>query len=327
MSGWPFGIELMQFLATHRSEPLLSLFSFFSSLGDAEGYILMVALIYTMYDKRLAFRLSVLVLITMSFNHLFKTIIKNPRPFIADGSYVEKWAVSADNARSLATEYSTPSGTAMSASAFYAYLYASVTNRYVKVLAVIAIIFTGLSRPYLGVHYLEDIFLGWMLGLAIFVLAVNYADRIGTIWAQFSHRLQIAFVVAGGLLFWLLTFVMNGAVVENQPLPFVSYLGFLTGIIVAYPLELRVIGFDPKSSMLIIRLFRFLFTIPFVSAPLLGIEYLFDTVVIEFSYAGHVVQYLGYALAGFFSMFLAPLLFVKLNMASINPPTAENQVR
>lgn len=319
MSELPFSIELMQFLVDHRSEPLLSFFSFFSDVGDVEGYIFVIALIYTMYDKSLAFRLAVLVLVAMCLNHFIKSIVQNPRPFIADGTYLEKWAVSPDTAQSLATEYSTPSGHAMSGAAFYAYLYACVSNRYVKIIAVMTLILTGLSRPYLGVHYLEDIFLGWGVGLTLFVLVWSYSGWIERVWNRWSHGWQVFIVSAGSLVFWLVTFVMNGASIETQPLPFVSFLGFLAGITVAYPLELRLVGFDPKSSSIFVRLARLLITVLFAIVPVLIVDEIFDAGLEHASYTGHLVQYVGFGIAGFSAMFLAPWLIGKLRLADLHP--------
>src|SRR4029450_1042307 len=167
MTELPFRLDLIQFLADHRSAFLTDFFLLTTFIGDVGGYILIIVAIYVLYDKRLAFRLAALGPPPLCLNLLLKLVIKNPRPFIHEGTYVEKWAVSADNARVLATEYSTPSGHAMGAAAFYSYLYAKLRDRSVRVVAVLAILLTGLSRPYLGVHYLEDVLGGRALRLSL----------------------------------------------------------------------------------------------------------------------------------------------------------------
>ena len=132
MAHWTYDIALMQFLVDHRTVLLTKMFLFASFWGETNAYILVVTLIYVMFDKTLAVRLSVVVLLTMCFNHVLKIIIKNPRPFIRENTYLQKWAVSTENAKELAMEFSTPSGHAMGGSAFYSYLYASVENRFVQ---------------------------------------------------------------------------------------------------------------------------------------------------------------------------------------------------
>jgi membrane-associated phospholipid phosphatase len=189
MGELPFSLELIRFLADNRIEPLTRFFQFFTFLGEVEGYVLLITLIYVAFDKQLAFRLAVLTLVTMSLNHLLKTLIMNPRPFIADGTYSQRWAVSADRAAELATEYSTPSGHAMAGAAFYSYLFAMVKKREVRIGCVLLILLIGLSRPYLGVHYLEDVLFGWVLGVSLALVAVRYSAGIARGWARFSHPL------------------------------------------------------------------------------------------------------------------------------------------
>jgi hypothetical protein len=44
----------------------------------------------------------VIALLAMTLNHFLKTLIGNPRPFVADENYPRKWAISAENMRELA---------------------------------------------------------------------------------------------------------------------------------------------------------------------------------------------------------------------------------
>jgi len=145
-----FSSELIEFIAERRTPLATALFQLFTSLGEIEGYVLVVAAIYAAFDKRLAVRLAMLALVTMTINHVMKTIIANPRPFVVEGSYSRNWAVSQAKAAELAAESSTPSGHAMAGGSFYAFLYASVKSRWVKFLAIAALLLTGLSRPYLA---------------------------------------------------------------------------------------------------------------------------------------------------------------------------------
>ncbi len=114
----PFNLPIIKFLADHRNPLLARLFLAASFLGSANAYILIVILLYVVWDKRLAIPISVVVLLTTSLNDIFKTLIRNPRPFMRQRTYLKKWGVSRAEARQLATEYSTPSGHAMGSSAF-----------------------------------------------------------------------------------------------------------------------------------------------------------------------------------------------------------------
>jgi membrane-associated phospholipid phosphatase len=235
----PFNIDLIRVLAEHRNGFLTQVSLFFTNLGEIEGYVFLISLLYVTYDKKLAIRLAVLTLLAMSLNHILKTLIMNPRPFISQGDFMDRWAVSAAKARELATEYSTPSGHAMAGATFYSYLYANVKSRTARIGFVMLILLTGLSRPYLGVHYLEDVLIGWVVGLAIALFAIRYADRISTLWGRFSYGKQVAIVTSSGLILWLATRELSAWTAAGQPYTFLSYMGLLTGIVVAQPLETR----------------------------------------------------------------------------------------
>ncbi|MFZ0888116.1 MAG: phosphatase PAP2 family protein [Candidatus Binataceae bacterium] len=317
-----FNIAVMQFLADHRTFFLTKFFLLASFVGQVEGYILIVTLIYVMVDKTLAVRLSVLVLLTMCLNHVLKIIIKNPRPFIHEGTYLQKWAVSTENAKALATEYSMPSGHAMAGSTFYSYLAASFENPFVRVIAVIAILLTGFSRPYLGVHYPGDILIGWMIGLPVGLVAIKRADKISDGWNKLSYRHQVGIVAASSLILWLATIAINGWRIDRQPRAFLGYAGFLTGIVFARPIELSTLDFDPRSSKPMAKMLRFAISVAMVLVTLLLLDKVFRVIANDFSVLGYMLQYIRYAIAGVVSIFVAPLLFTKVRLAETNPVAA-----
>jgi membrane-associated phospholipid phosphatase len=311
----PFSLDLIRQLAENRGDWLTRVFLFFTYLGDVEGYVLLISVIYVTYDKGLAFRLSVLTLVTMSINHLLKTVIMNPRPFISEGTYAQKWAVSPARAAELATEYSTPSGHAMGGASFYAYLYASVKRRSVRIACVALLLLTGLSRPYLGVHYLEDVLGGWVLGIAIVLFSIRYADRIGSLWSRLSYRGQIGSVVAASVLLWLATRALSGWDTAGLPLAFLGYAGFLTGIVIAFPLEAQKVGFDPRSASAPRKILRCALSVGLILGTLILLDGAFAAISADTSVWGHLLRYLRYAAAGIAGVFLGPLLFVKLGLA------------
>jgi hypothetical protein len=270
-----------------------------------------------MHDKRLAMRLSALVLLAMMFNHALKILVGNPRPFVADGSYAQKWAASPDRIVELASEYSTPSGHAMAGAAFYTQLWASAKSRTVRVLAVLAVLATGLSRPYLGVHYLEDVLIGWAIGLGFAWLAMRHAERIATRWDALSHSQQIAFAIAASFAAWVATLLVNGRSELESPGTFLGYAGFLTGLVIGYPLEARRVRFDPRSSSLARKLARYALSVAMVIGGMLLLDALGDLFVTGSSLAGQLARYVRYASTGVIAVLAAPWLSVKLGLADV----------
>jgi uncharacterized membrane protein (DUF485 family) len=253
-------------------------------------------------------------------NSFLKLVIKNPRPFVREGIYLTKWAVSARDSAALAGEYSTPSGHAMSAAAFYSYLFQCTRNRYFRVLAVAAILLIGFSRPYLGVHFGEDVLLGWALGIGCSVVAVKYLDVFCARWNKLSPAVQVGIAVAASLALWLLALALNGGRTAGEPIAFLGDAGFLTGIVIARPLELRFVNFDPGSSHVAAKILRLLLTCVLVVFTLIFLNLAFRHFSAQlpwprFAWIGLVLQYLRFTAAGVVNFFLAPLLFTRMGLA------------
>ena len=312
-----FNLGFVEFLANHRDIILTKLFIAASFVGGPLFYALLILTIYVIWDKQLAMRVSVLVLLTMSLNDVLKMLIRNPRPFIREGTYQKKWAVSAATAKVLAAEYSTPSGHAMASAAFYSYLYAVAGKRWVRVASVTAILLIGISRPYLGVHYGEDVLLGWAIGLAAAAAAVRYGGEFAALWNRRSPLLQIAIAVAASVGLCVLGVALNGWRLESQSRALLSYAGFLTGNVIARPLELRRVNFDPRSSGTAAKLARSLVTIAMIVGASLLLNAAFRQMATPFSVPGYLLEYIRHMAVGFAGMFLAPYLFTKMKLAEM----------
>jgi membrane-associated phospholipid phosphatase len=305
----------VQLLADHRNVFLTKLALVAAFMGSVEGYILLILLFYVAWNKRLAVRATVVLLAALSLSDLLKMLLHNPRPFVAQGTYLKKWAVPPFNARSLAMQFSTPSGHATGASSFYAYLFGVVRSRAVRTLAVAAIILIGVSRPYLGVHYCEDVLLGWALGLAVALLSLRYTDVVAAAWSRLSYALRVALVVTACLALWLLAVLLNGDSTAGQPHTCLEYGGFLTGMVLACPLELRTVNFDPRSSTVLVKILRYLLSLVLVVITLLILYKAFDLLADRSSLLWNLLEYLRFTAIGFVAFFLAPLLFTRMGWA------------
>ncbi|MBE7076888.1 MAG: phosphatase PAP2 family protein [Clostridiales bacterium] len=124
--------------------------------------LLVVALLVAIFNKKVGF-VSVFGLgVSGVLNFIVKHIIERPRP---DIKLIAE------------TGFSFPSGHAMMSITLYGFLlYAVIVNinktwlkSLLATLLVGMIAVSGLSRVYLGVHYLSDVIAGYALGLAILV--------------------------------------------------------------------------------------------------------------------------------------------------------------
>ncbi len=309
-----FNSEIIDFFSEHRTSALSVFFGVFNFLGEVEGFILVVSLIYTCFDKRLAIRASVLVLVTMTLNHVIKISVQNPRPFIAEGTYTEKWDVSPFKARELAAEFSTPSGHAMAGSAFYGYLAACMRQPWVVAVAIVVIGLIGAARPYIGVHYVEDILLGWLVGGAIIVSALKYEAQIVEIWSRFSLSHQVSLTFVGAALIWLVSLAAKGGDPADLSVPYLGYFGFLTGVFIARPMESQRVGLDPTSGSLPQKIGRWGLTVVMVMIPVLVIDEIVEPLMALSAIVGHLFYYAGYVLAGVMGLFVAPYFFDRFGL-------------
>jgi membrane-associated phospholipid phosphatase len=320
MNDLPFHHDWMQWLADHRVAPLTAVMQAFTFSGELEGYVLLVALVFAAYDKRLAIRLAFVTLLAMTANHFLKTLIRNPRPFVTAGTYREAWAVSADRAGELVTEFSTPSGHAMAGGAFWGFWYSVAKDRAARIGCVVMLLGTGLSRPYLGVHYVEDILLGWPLGLAIAFGAARWGDAFAGRWRALSIATRVSIAVGASAALWALTRAFGDAGATGQPSAFVSYAGFLTGIVAAGPLEEAHVRFDPRSSSPPRKAIRFVLGVVAILGTLALLDAPFAAIAADATPLGDLLRYVRYAGASVVGLFVAPLVSVRLGLAERMPP-------
>ena len=193
-------------------------------------------------------------------------------------------------------------------------------NRYVRVIAIFALsIFVGLSRPYLpGVHYLEDILLGWpnRVGCRAWI-GVKYGDRIAAAWNEHAAMSAgVAMMVAASALLWLVTIAINGWQIDGEPLAFLGYAGFLTGIVIGGPLELRFVNFDPRSSNIAAKIARYVISVGMVILTLELLGKVNASLADNFLVAGYVLTNMcAIRPAAWRAFSLAPLVFTGIGLA------------
>ncbi len=137
-------------------------------LGSEYAYIFLLLLGFIFIRDRLIPLLVAggLMVSTFAFN-LIKFIVKRPRPL--DGLILENG-------------FSFPSGHSLSAVFFYGFLiyfvFKNIKNVKLKKILLVficmIILLIGFSRIYLGVHFVSDVIAGFVLGLIILIVFINY---------------------------------------------------------------------------------------------------------------------------------------------------------
>jgi len=254
-------------------------------LGDDEGFMLIIALVYWCFNKSIGFWALVALLVSAGVNFGIKEITDLPRPEISGIEHPDNPAF--------------PSGHTMSSLVLWGYLAVSFQRRDFWIWTLIAVVMIGVSRLFLGYHFVGDVIGGLLLGylfLALFFKAY-YSWYHGATRLSFRVKM-IAFFL--GAVAALLAVVF---------LPFTAdllmVLGFLAGGCLGRVLEKETVGFSTEGNLLQYVLRMLL--------GALGIALVIGVLLPLLSY--HVaVEFFLFALATFWAFYLAPLLFVKLKL-------------
>lgn len=180
--------EFLQSLGGWLRAPMLAI----TSLGYEEFFVLLLPTLYWCFDQMVGFRVGLVMLMGNTFNTFFKFLFHSPRPYwISDSVY----------AYSHETSFGLPSGHAQIAASVWGWLAVEVKKRWFRIVAVILIFLIGVSRLYLGVHFLSDVLLGWVLGgLLVWAFAAWYKPVSAWVgkksaWAQFGLVLASTAVI------------------------------------------------------------------------------------------------------------------------------------
>ncbi len=170
-----FSIETIRWLQENYPQ-LERLFIYVTEAGRFEFYLVIITLTYWCIHKRLGRALGYLLSLSYVLNAVLKHLIRNQRPFWDDLSLalVDE------------SSYGIPSGHAQSATVFYGLLAIFIHRAWAWILAVVLIILMALSRIYLGVHDIEDVVAGILLG-AIVLLGYVLWGRYFV--ARFNNRI------------------------------------------------------------------------------------------------------------------------------------------
>ena len=163
-----WGLDLITTVQRVQGPVPEGIFHAITFMAHTEFYFFLLPFLFWCVDSRLGARLSVFYLLSSYVNVELKTLFEQPRPFEIDPSVN----------LSVSEGYAFPSGHAQSATVVWGGLGAYVGNRRFRVAAIAAILFVGVSRVYLGVHFPTDVLAGWAVGAVLLVLYLTLHRRI-----------------------------------------------------------------------------------------------------------------------------------------------------
>ncbi|MFO7795057.1 MAG: phosphatase PAP2 family protein [Promethearchaeati archaeon] len=286
-----------------------SIFNVITYFGDTIVFIVIIAIIYIIYDKRYAKNLTFALLTTVSINSFLKDIFMDPRPAenVIPGGLKE-------------TGYGFPSGHSQGSSTFWGYIgYQFKEKPKPKVVPVIlsgVIFLVVLSRLILGVHDVQDVTGGLILGIGI-LLAFIYiepiiSEKINSL--KMLNKILLGVVVSLVLfIFGTLLFPTSGEQLLPSPIPYAdtgAYAqvgGVVLGLSIGYVLENEYVDYQPSRLEKKYKIINLIIGLVIVFAIYFGLEFLKDI------FNSVIYRYFRYAIIALILTLVVPWIFTKIN--------------
>jgi len=149
---------------------------FFTFLGSDNFFYLVLPLIYWSIDASLGLKVGFILITSASLNSMVKLWFAGPRPYWVSEKVIP---FTAENT------FGVPSGHAQNAVSVWGIIASSIRKPWAWITASILIFFIGFSRWYLGVHFVHDGVVGWLIGGVLLWCFIRFSDSV-TAW--FKNR-------------------------------------------------------------------------------------------------------------------------------------------
>jgi glycerophosphoryl diester phosphodiesterase len=175
-----------------RSELLTPAFRALTLLGYTEFFLVMLPLGYWLWDKALFTRLAMLIGFVGVTNTFLKDLFQDPRPAV-------EFALDPR----VGDSFGLPSGHAQVAAATWLWLAHEIKRSWAWIAAIVIAVAVAASRIYLGVHDMEDVLAGGLLGVASFIIYRGFVSDQFSAWHDLNPALQLLAIAALAPLLWL----------------------------------------------------------------------------------------------------------------------------
>ena len=280
--------------------------------------MLALPILYWCVDSMLGIQVAVLLMLTTNLNAAIKLAFHGPRPYW----YSPKVA-------SLATEtsFGVPSGHAQTAAVIWGLLAAFLRKWWGWLVAILLIFLIGLSRLYLGVHFPQDVLLGWLIGGLLLWLALRFwnpllawAKKLGVGWQVLTAFLAslVVFLLPVIPFIWLKASnwqpPQDWAMFATQALALAdvaTVAGTFFGLLLGLVWLTRQGGFQ-TSGLWWKLVLRYLLGIAGVFIIRYGLKFIFPAGENALAY---FFGYLRYTVIGFWVTGGAPSIFIRLKLS------------
>ena len=284
-------LDILRTLESIRSGFLNGLFELITMLGEETLLIVLMAVIYFMYDKALAKRMFFITSMSLSLNCITKNFVKRPRPFDRGISCVRE---------DTATGYSFPSGHTQTFATWSNGFSFKLKKHKLLCITVILSILIGFSRMYLGAHYPSDVVAGLIFGLLFAYFGNILYDKIQNKYLLYT---AVLLILTPFIIFFL---IKPDARFED----FFKLYGMQAGFTLAVIFEEKLVNLE-KNTSTFKNILRILICVVLALVVKEALKALFVTEILRLSL---LLDALRYFILVFLILGLCPWAFKKLNL-------------
>jgi membrane-associated phospholipid phosphatase len=298
-------------------------FKLITSLGNEEFYILIMPFLFWCVNSIMGIRAGVMLLLSGGIKDFLKVVIHTPRPY---------WVDTRVKAITTESSFGMPSGHSMDAASIWGVIAVSIKRRWATWLAILLIFLIGLSRIYLGVHFIHDVVSGWLVGGLILWGYLALEKRIARWINQRSLFTQVLLAFLFSITLILLALLarllvggwqmpvewMQNAFIagETIPDPFdmsgsVTLAGVAFGFLGGLAFWVKRHGIPEIGKKTYKLIFRYLLGMAGLAVIYVGLKMVLPE---EPELLGQVLRYIRYALIGVWVTAIAPSIFKKLKI-------------
>lgn len=241
-------MQFLYFLESIRNPVLDAFFSLITHLGSEVLFLAVAIIVFWNFSKKIGYYLMTTGFLGTLINQFLKLLCRVPRPWVKDPNFTI-----VESARADATGYSFPSGHTQAVSTVLGCPARAVKNTAVRIVLVVLILLTALSRMYLGVHTPLDVGVSLVVGVVL-------VFGLWPMFRNFDRNPAPGYIAMGVLILLSAAFVVY---VEVNPWPAdidphnlasgvknaYTLLGSSVAMLLSAMVERKHINFDTKAPL------------------------------------------------------------------------------
>lgn len=276
------------------SEITRDVFSVITLAGDELIFIVLLSFVFFAVNKTYAKKLIYGFMISSYINELFKIAFQDPRPAtnLVDGIPVEEG-------------YGFPSGHTQLSVSFWGYTMLSQKHhpraKVIWIVCISMLVLVPISRLIIGVHDLQDVVGGYIIGFLLLVGYMLLEPKISRVKIKLSVKIMV------GVAIWFTVWVAGILIFPVDAEGFGLSCGLLIGISIGMPLELKLVDYRPEKLKPVQRILAGLIGV----AITMGIYFALSLTLGEITSGAYFWRLMRYLILAVVVSLLIPWIFKK----------------